>query len=153
MASCGLKARALMKGPYFISSSRPSGTEMMNRKHKILVVDDEPAIHMAITEVLMYEGYDVRSATNGRDALAILREWCPDVVVLDLAMPVMNGFEFRQAQLQLPNDSSQIPIVVLSGTRNVHAHATAIGAVASIAKPFNLDDVVETIGEVLQHSH
>ncbi len=117
---------------------------------RVLVVEDERNIWAVITEALIEEGCDVRSASNGREALEIVLAWKPDAILCDLMMPVMDGWAFREAMRDLPNGLGDVPLIVLSGTREVRAHAEAIGAAGALPKPFDLDEVVETVEQVLR---
>src|SRR5262249_12141217 len=121
----------------------------MTRPARVLVVEDEASVGQVVVDVLADEGLDVRWATNGRDALEVLDEWRPDVIVLDLMMPVMDGRAFRAAQRCLPGAVAEVPVVVLSGMREARATAEELGATAVLAKPFDLDDLVDTISQVL----
>lgn len=112
---------------------------------RVLVVDDERAIRSVLTEALTEEGCEVRSARDGREALQILLGWRPDVILLDLMMPVMDGRTFWEAQRGLPDGLSDVPLIVLSGAREVAAHAEAMGAAAALPKPFDLDEVIEVV--------
>ena len=67
-------------------------------------------------------------------------------------MPVMDGRSFRAAQRQLPPATAALPVIVLSGARDAHAQAEALSAAAAIAKPFELDEVLSTVGRVCQQS-
>src|SRR4051812_16908814 len=80
---------------------------------EVLVVDDDPDICMILQDVLESEGCAVLVAHNGREALGVLRDRLPDVIVLDLMMPVMDGWEFA-AQLQQEPLWRDIPVVVVS---------------------------------------
>jgi CheY-like chemotaxis protein len=121
----------------------------MAKPGRVLVVEDETSVGQVVVDVLTDEGYEVRWATNGRAALALLNQWLPDAIVLDLMMPVMDGRAFRAAQRRLPGKVARVPVVVLSGMREARATAEELGAAAVIAKPFDLDDLVNTIGRVL----
>lgn len=112
----------------------------------ILIVDDDPGIRNMLTELLEDEGYTVTSATNGQEAITFLQSNIhpPCVILLDLMMPVMNGWQFRSIQQQDPNLAS-IPIVVLSAVDNIQKEAAKIGANALIAKPVNIDNLLETV--------
>lgn len=125
----------------------------MPRAGRVLVVDDEPSVGQVVADVLRDEGYDVHWATNGREALAELQDWLPDVIVLDLMMPVMDGRTFRAAQRQLPGERARVPVVVLSGMHEAHATAEELAAARVIAKPFDLDELVRTIGDLLTQYH
>lgn len=121
----------------------------MAEGRRILVVEDEEGISRVVADLLSDEGYAVRTAANGTEALALLRAWRPDAIVLDMMMPVMDGWAFRAAQRALPNGLAAIPIVVLSAARDAAAHAAALGAAAAIPKPFDLDDVLTAVARAL----
>lgn len=120
----------------------------MDQIHRVLVVDDEPSIQLALRELLDFEGYDVRAASDGREALHILADWRPEAILLDLMMPVMDGSAFRAALRERGRDLAAIPIIVLSGARDTATQAEALGAIAHITKPFNLDDVLAALAAV-----
>jgi CheY-like chemotaxis protein len=107
---------------------------------RVLVVDDELDIREAVTEVLSYEGHDVFTACEGAEALQKCQALQPDLVLLDLMMPGMNGWEFRLAQLRNPA-IADIPVVVLSALGRV----STIDALAFLPKPFGLDDLLELV--------
>jgi CheY-like chemotaxis protein len=104
---------------------------------RILVVDDEAFIRLYLEEVLVDEGHDVRSASDGAEALRLLREGepSPDLILLDLMMPGMNGWEFRKEQAADPGLAG-IPVVVVSGAGDVQAEAARLGVQGYLAKPF-----------------
>ncbi len=106
----------------------------------VLVVDDELDIRQAVAEVLADEGYTVVSAADGAEALERARAVHPSVILLDLMMPVMNGWEFRQAQKQDPSVSG-IPVVVLSALGRV----ATIDAQAFLQKPFDLEELLSKV--------
>jgi CheY-like chemotaxis protein len=112
---------------------------------RVLVVEDEDTIGEVVSDVLRLEGYEVRRARNGREALEILRGWLPEMIVLDLMMPVMDGWAFRAAQRQLDGDAAHVPVIVLSGAREARARAAELGAVEALSKPFDLDHVVDAV--------
>lgn len=124
------------------SESRASG--------RILVVDDDPAIVGFVELALSDEGYTVRSARNGREALADISQVRPDLILLDMNMPVMNGWEFCD-QLRMLGDSS-IPIVVMTAARDASARRQEVNAQGYLGKPFNLDQMFETIADLLRPS-
>jgi DNA-binding response OmpR family regulator len=112
------------------------------------VVEDDEHIAVALVDTLLDEGYDAQSAPNGRAGLALLNRWTPHVIILDLMMPVMDGRSFRAAQRMLAPSLASLPVIVLSGARDGRARAEELGAVAAIAKPFDLDEVVRTVARV-----
>ncbi|WP_242393309.1 response regulator [Anaeromyxobacter oryzisoli] len=106
----------------------------------VLIVDDESDIRQAVAEVLADEGYQVFSAGDGAEGLAQARAHHPQVVLLDLMMPGMSGWEFRRRQQSDP-DLSSIPVVVLSAL----GRDGAIEANAYLQKPFGLDDLLSAV--------
>jgi len=108
-----------------------------------MVVDDDPDILEALSEILEVEGFDIRRARNGQEALDRLGPTPPQLILLDLMMPVMDGWEFAQ-RLHERADGS-IPIIVLSADRNVGAKAREIGAVGHLAKPFELTELLDLV--------
>jgi CheY-like chemotaxis protein len=111
----------------------------------ILVVDDERDIREAIAELLEEEGYDVEAAGDGAEALDKARACHPVVVLLDLMMPVMNGWEFRARQRGDPELAS-IPVIVVSALGKV----ADVEAAAYLQKPFELDALLDA---VKRHAH
>jgi CheY-like chemotaxis protein len=117
----------------------------MTVRRRVLVVEDEDAVGQVVADALADEGYEVRRARNGREGLAVLTGWLPGLILLDLMMPVMDGWTFRSEQRRLGGAAATVPVVVLSGARDARLRAAEIDAVAAIAKPFDLDDVVATV--------
>ena len=112
---------------------------------RVLVVDDDALIRDTLATALTDEGYAVRVAPDGQAALQTLHEWMPDLIVLDLMMPVMDGLAFRAAQRAVDR-AAHIPVIVLSAAHNVQARVAGLGAAAVLSKPFDLGillDVVE----------
>ncbi|NVJ06075.1 response regulator [Myxococcus sp. AM001] len=111
----------------------------------VLVVDDDPDILEALSEILEAEGFEIRRARNGKEALDRLEPEPPNLILLDLMMPVMDGWEFAQRMRQLPPEVARIPLIVLSADRNVGSKASDIGAVGHLAKPFELNDLLDMV--------
>jgi two-component system, OmpR family, response regulator MprA len=118
---------------------------MHERPRRVLLVEDDQAVGAVVEEALSDEGHEMRWARNGAAALAELADWTPDLIVLDVMMPVMDGRGFRAAQRQLPDARAEIPVVVLSGAHDAHAVAEDLGAVAAITKPFRLEDLIDAV--------
>ena len=115
---------------------------------RVLVVDDDALIRDTLATALGDEGYAVRVASNGRAALLTLGSWRPDVIVLDLMMPVMDGHSFRAAQ-RATVETAHIPVIVLSATHEVQGRAAGLGAAAIFAKPFDLGDLLDAIARLV----
>jgi CheY-like chemotaxis protein len=119
---------------------------------RVLIVEDDAQIAAVLGETLRDEGYEVRRAANGSEGLAILGEWTPHAIILDLMMPVMDGRTFRAEQRRLPEPLARLPVIVLSGARDVYAQAEALAANAVIAKPFDLDTVLTCVREACERA-
>ena len=120
----------------------------LNPPCDVLIVDDDPDIRDAVGECLRYEGYDVHSAADGRDALDRLEFGLkPDVILLDLMMPKLNGFDVLQA-LQSRPDWKRIPVVVVSANRGYEAD-DLVGAVSILRKPVNVDRLIEAVQQAV----
>jgi CheY-like chemotaxis protein len=113
----------------------------------ILVVDDDDAIRDLMEMVLGDEGYEVVSVGSGPEALDRIHERRPELILLDMRMPGMNGWEFAEAYRRLPGPHA--PIVVVTAGRNPDQKARDVDAVAYLAKPFDLDELGSLVGRVL----
>lgn len=113
--------------------------------HRILVVDDDPDIRSLLVSVLIDDGYDAAAAANGREALALLETWDADLVVLDLMMPVMDGWTFATRLREIRS----VPILVLSAATDLLRHAKTIGAADFVTKPFDLDTLLPRIDRLV----
>ena len=111
---------------------------------RVLVVDDDPDIRELLVSVLADDGYEAASARDGRDALDVLDRWPADVIVLDLMMPVMDGWTFAARM----KEKWTIPIVVLSAATEVRKHAAQLGAADVIPKPFDIETLLPCIARV-----
>jgi CheY-like chemotaxis protein len=112
---------------------------------RVLVVDDDPAIRNVVSELLVDEGYDVRPAANGRDALAVLATWRPAVILLDLMMPEMDGWAFLARQ-RLDLELVRIPVIVMSASYSPQSGAGRIAAADLVTKPFAIDQLLAKVG-------
>jgi CheY-like chemotaxis protein len=112
---------------------------------RILVVDDEPGIRTTVSAMLEIEGFQVDQAANGADALARLANAMPDLIVLDMRMPVLDGWGFAA---ELRRRGHEVPIVVMTAARDADRWAAEISAAATLSKPFRYDDLIGTISRV-----
>ena len=114
------------------------------RPFTVLVVDDEPGIRDFLTTALESEGYTVFGACNGADALAAARERRPDVILLDLLMPIMDGRTFAAVYRRAPGPHA--PIIAMSASAKVlGVNAKLPEVFAHFDKPFELDELFEAI--------
>lgn len=110
----------------------------------ILVVDDDPATRTLLGHILAAHGYLVIEAAHGRQALERLDGVTPDAILLDLAMPVMDGFEFLRLHRAHPQRGA-IPVIVLSGVPPQDQRCVEMPSVRFVAKPFTEGQVIAAI--------
>jgi DNA-binding response OmpR family regulator len=115
-------------------------------KRKVLIVDDEPNIVTALEFLLKRSGYDVRAASNGEEALAMVESYVPDVVLLDVMMPVRSGYDVCQRMRERP-EWRHIRIVMLSakGREAEVSKGLSLGADLYITKPFSTQELIAAI--------
>jgi two-component system, chemotaxis family, chemotaxis protein CheY len=116
---------------------------------RVLVVEDDDSVALVLADLLEEEGFEVKRANNGRSGLDLLEAFRPQLVLLDLMMPVLDGWGFRAQQRQLAPDLAQIPVLVLSGARDARAAAADLGAAGVVAKPFEVDALTATVRRLL----
>jgi CheY-like chemotaxis protein len=117
---------------------------------RLLVVDDGERLLRALSVVLDDAGYDVVTARNGDEALVRLSEQVPDLVITDIYMPGMNGFQLARSLRSAPR-TAHIPIIFLSAQDEGENRIAGFraGVDACIAKPFDPDDLLEVIDKAL----
>jgi DNA-binding response OmpR family regulator len=115
-------------------------------KRKVLIADDEPNIVTALEFLLRRSGYDVRTVANGAEALAALEADRPDVVLLDIMMPVKSGYEVCQRMRERP-EWRDIKIVVVSakGREAEVSKGLSVGADLYVTKPFSTQELLDQI--------
>jgi two-component system OmpR family response regulator len=118
---------------------------------RVLVVDDEPNIVDVVSMALRHNGFDVNAADSGAGALARVREWRPHVLVLDVMLPDMDGFEVAK---RLTNERAGIPILFLSA-RDATAdkvRGLTTGGDDYVTKPFSLEELIARLRNLLRRS-
>lgn len=124
---------------------------MSNTEARILVVDDEPNIVELLSVSLRFAGFEVRSAVDGASALETARSFCPDLLVLDVMMPGLDGFEVLRS---LRSAGSRTPVLFLTARDSPEDKVTGLtlGGDDYVTKPFSLEEVVARIRAVLRRS-
>jgi two-component system OmpR family response regulator len=122
-----------------------------SEKRRVLVVDDEPSILDSVATSLRYEGYEVLEATTGRIALASARKEPPDLIVLDIMLPDMDGLEVTR---QLRAAGVRVPVLFLTARDSLEDKVAgfAIGGDDYVTKPFALAEVVARVQAILRRS-
>jgi len=108
----------------------------------ILVVDDDPTILATVAETLDLEGYPVVTATNGAEALEVVERDRPSIVLLDMRMPVLDGWGFAR---EVRARNLPVRIVVMTAAQDARRWAEEIQAEGFVAKPFDLNDLLSTV--------
>jgi two-component system, chemotaxis family, chemotaxis protein CheY len=114
---------------------------------QILVVEDDPSIRGLVSEVLRDDGYEVSEACNGAEALNAVRERRPDLIVLDLMMPVMDGWAFVEECRREPG-CDDVPILVTSASHDLTRTAERLrsfGVRTCLAKPFDVEGLLALV--------
>jgi len=115
---------------------------------RILIVEDDASPRAIIAEALVDDGYNVATAENGLTALDLARRTPPDLVIVDLMMPYMDGEQFSLAVRQL-NGLERVPIIVVSAARSTVEVGRRLGAAAALKKPFDLHELIERVGDLV----
>jgi CheY-like chemotaxis protein len=126
----------------FIPSGQLSQDTAGNPLGPILVVDDDRSILMTVHEILDMEGYPVVAVSDGAEALRRAEEVRPSLVLLDMRMPGMNGWEVAQ---HLRERGIAVPILVMTAAQDARLWAEQIGAAGFLSKPFDLDDLLAAV--------
>ncbi|MCM3714237.1 response regulator [Alkalihalobacillus oceani] len=115
---------------------------------KILVVDDQYGIRILLCEILQKDGYQMFEAANGVQALKIVEEEQPDLVLLDMKIPGMDGLEILK---RIKENHEHINVIMMTayGELNLIYEAMNLGAITHFAKPFDIDDIREVIRKSL----
>ena len=117
----------------------------INDMKKVLVVDDEQSLLRLLAIRLRLSGYDVITAINGSEALELIENERPDLVLLDIIMPVVDGFEV----LEIMRDWCTAPVIAMSAREENADRAWELGAREFVSKPFDVDELVGTIQRIL----
>jgi two-component system OmpR family response regulator len=126
-----------------------AGTRVTTAEARLLVVDDEPNILELLSVALRFNGFEVATATNGQQALTTARTFKPDLVVLDVMMPELDGFEVVR---RLRGEGTRVPVLFLTAKDGTEDKVTGLtlGGDDYVTKPFSLEEVVARIRAVLR---
>ncbi|HEX6828299.1 MAG TPA: response regulator [Burkholderiales bacterium] len=117
---------------------------------KVLIADDEPNIVLSLEFLMQRAGYQVQVATNGEEALRFAAESCPDLLLLDIMLPRMSGFEVCQKVRENPACGAvKIIMLTAKGRDTEMAKGLAMGADAYVTKPFSTKDLLAQVKQIL----
>jgi CheY-like chemotaxis protein len=115
---------------------------------RVLVVEDDPALRELLHTLLLDEGYEARTSTDGAEALSLLENWRPELILLDLMMPGLDGWQFRHVQQADPRLAG-IPVVVMSAAYTLDVEAEKLGVAAMVPKPYDFDELLPLVERLL----
>lgn len=118
-------------------------------KKKVLIVDDQNGIRVLLVEVFSNEGYDTFQASNGKLALEIVRKESPDLVLLDMKIPGMDGLDILKHIKQI-DTSIKVIMMTAYGELDMIKEATDLGALTHFTKPFDIDDLRKAVNDELR---
>lgn len=117
-------------------------------KQKILIVDDQYGIRILLNEVFQKEGYDTFQAANGAQAIEIAKKESPDLVILDMKIPGMDGIEILKRLKKIDQDISVI-IMTAYGELDMIQEAKNLGALDHFTKPFDIDEIRKAVKDYI----
>lgn len=117
-------------------------------KLKVLVADDEPALRKLLKTNMELEGYETLEASNGAEVLACVERDNPDIILLDIMMPVMDGWEVMTALAANPEYSQKVILVSAKASDDAQLQGWELGADEYITKPFDLDSLLQRVRDV-----
>lgn len=118
-------------------------------KHKVLIVDDQNGIRILLVEVFSSEGYETFQAANGKAALEIVKLHVPDLVLLDMKIPGMDGLEILKHIKQM-NPAIKVIMMTAYGELDMIKEATDLGALMHFTKPFDIDEMRQAVNMQLK---
>ncbi len=120
---------------------------------EVLVVDDEPNILLSLEFLMQQAGYNVVTAGDAERAVELIAEHCPDLILLDISLPGMSGFDLLE-QLRQQTGTRNLPVIMLTahGREVEREKGMALGANDYITKPFSTRDLVSRVDALLKHS-
>jgi two-component system chemotaxis response regulator CheY len=126
-----------------VRPTRPNGNGAPASRPRVLVIDDDDAVCEILREVLTAEGYAVATVPHGAAALELVKHHQPAVIMLDLRMPIMDGWSFADQYRRQAKPAASL--ILISALKDIEESARRIGAATFIQKPFELTDVLSKI--------
>ncbi|MDQ4124943.1 MAG: response regulator [Actinomycetota bacterium] len=121
-------------------------------KLKVLVADDEPALRKLLKTNMELEGYETLEASNGAEVLECVERDNPDIILLDIMMPVMDGWEVMTALASNPEYEQKVILVSAKASDDAQLQGWELGADEYITKPFDLDSLLQRVRDVAARS-
>ena len=124
----------------------------MREAPRVLIADDEPTLRSLLKTNLRLEGFETLTASNGAEALRVIREEAPDVVLLDVMMPVMDGWQVLEELSKSNHRHTKVILITAKASTEAQLQGWELGCDEYLTKPFDLDDMIDRISEVVQRS-
>jgi chemosensory pili system protein ChpA (sensor histidine kinase/response regulator) len=121
----------------------------LHQARRVLIVDDEEGFRDGVADLLEMEGYEVAVARDAVDAVRLVPEFRPEVILLDLRMPLLDGEAFLRGMSGLPA-SRRVPVVLISAKEDLAAVAARSGAAGFLSKPFEAPQLLSLLEKLLQ---
>ncbi|GIN90825.1 sporulation initiation phosphotransferase F [Siminovitchia terrae] len=118
-------------------------------REKVLIVDDQFGIRTLLNEVLQKEGYEIFQAANGLQALSVTEQYAPDLVLLDMKIPGMDGLEILKKMKEINSDIKVI-IMTAYGELDLIEQTKKLGALAHFSKPFDIEEIRSAVKNYLR---
>ena len=115
-------------------------------RSRVLVVEDETDLRRLLRVVLSEGGFEVMEAANGADALVLAQRWRPDVILLDMMMPVMNGWPFAERYAESTEDAAAVVVLTAAGPGATRSASNLCAVSAVLSKPIDVDALLEVVG-------
>ncbi len=141
----------ISKGAVSPSAAEPYPIGYRGPRRKALIVDDQPDNRLILVDLLQPLGFDLREAENGQQAIESARDWQPDVILMDMFMPVLSGFEATPRLRQLPDLAATIIIGISAGVSEADTqHILQAGCHAALPKPIDVDKLLALLASQLK---
>jgi two-component system, chemotaxis family, chemotaxis protein CheY len=131
------------------SAHDPAAVLPLNRtiqRSSVLIIEDDPDMRAILMQLLEYHGWPAHAAADGIEGLEALKKHRPSLILLDLAMPRMDGAEFRKQQQELPDRRlANVPVVLVSAMADARNHKAALNASDVLIKPFEADRLLKAV--------
>ncbi len=118
---------------------------------RILLIDDEPNILIALEFLMIQQGYEIKTAKDGKEALSIMQDFLPNVILLDVMMPGMDGFEVAKTiRKEMKFATTQIIFLTAKGTKEDRREGYKSGGEIFLTKPFDNDELIEAVAHAFK---
>jgi DNA-binding response OmpR family regulator len=144
----------MRSGSGLVEDAAPQTTEceaQTGGPGRVLVIEDDEHLREVMEALITIEGCEARTASNGNEALKVVEAWQPDLILLDLYMPGMDGREFLTAYRAL--EGAHAPVILLTGRTQTDEDVAHLGVAGQLPKPFNVNELLDMVSQFTDCSH